>query len=103
MHVPPWRKRDYMLAKWISPSAARSKQVSDAAAVETVSSVVDNESGELELIFGEIGEKESPEEVVTAETAMASPAWQLPAVKPKSGERGMKVVTGLASLLKEKP
>lgn len=103
MHVPPWRKRDYMLAKWISPSASRSKQVSDAAAVETVSSEVDNESGELELIFGEIGEKESPEEVVTAETATASPAWQLPAVKPKSGERGMKVVTGLASLLKEKP
>ncbi|PNX69607.1 hypothetical protein L195_g064510, partial [Trifolium pratense] len=22
MHVPPWRKRDSMLAKWISPSAA---------------------------------------------------------------------------------
>ena len=100
MHVPPWRKRDYMLAKWISPSAARSMQVSDAAAVETVPSEVDSESGELELIFGE---KVSPEEVVTAETATASPAWQLPAVKPKSGERGMKVVTGLASLLKEKP
>ncbi|KEH43868.1 hypothetical protein MTR_1g103610 [Medicago truncatula] len=32
MNVPPWRKRDYMLAKWISPSAARSKQVSDAVA-----------------------------------------------------------------------
>ncbi|CAJ2660555.1 unnamed protein product [Trifolium pratense] len=40
MHVPPWRKRDYMLAKWISPSAARSKQVSDAAVQETMSSEV---------------------------------------------------------------
>ncbi|MCI22416.1 hypothetical protein A2U01_0043592 [Trifolium medium] len=98
MHVPPWRKRDYMLAKWISPSAARSKQVSDTAVQETVSSevVVDADFGELELIFGE--EKALPEEVVTA-----SPAWQLPAVKPKSVERGTKVVTGLASLLKEKP
>jgi uncharacterized protein (TIGR01615 family) len=99
MHVPPWRKRDYMLAKWISPSAARSKQVSDTAAQEALSSpevVVDADFGELELIFGE--EKALPEEVVTV-----SPAWQLPAVKPKSVERGTKVVTGLASLLKEKP
>ncbi|CAL5208000.1 unnamed protein product [Lathyrus oleraceus] len=96
MHVPPWRKRDYMLAKWISPSAARSKQVADAAAQETPTQDVNNDSGELELIFGEV--KATPEEVVTV-----SPAWQLPAVKPKSVERGTKVVTGLASLLKEKP
>jgi len=101
MHVPPWRKRDYMLAKWISLLVARSKQVSDAVATQEIaSSEVESDSGELEVIFGE---KASPEEVVTAETATASPAWQLPAVKPKSGERGMKVVTGLASLLKEKP
>ncbi|CAJ2646741.1 unnamed protein product [Trifolium pratense] len=40
MHVPSWRKRDYMLAKWISPSAARSTQVSDAAVQETMSSEV---------------------------------------------------------------
>jgi len=90
-----------MLAKWISLLVARSKQVSDAVATQEIaSSEVESDSGELEVIFGE---KASPEEVVTAETATASPAWQLPAVKPKSGERGMKVVTGLASLLKEKP
>ncbi|CAJ2648309.1 unnamed protein product [Trifolium pratense] len=40
MHVPQWRKRDYMLAKWISSSAARSKQVSDVAVQETMSSEV---------------------------------------------------------------
>lgn len=91
MHVPPWRKRDYMLAKWISPSAVRSKQVTDVAK-ETPSSEAESDSGELELIFGE----EKASETV-------SPAWQLPAVKPKSVERGTKVVTGLASLLKDKP
>ena len=29
--------------------------------------------------------------------------WQPPAVKPKSVDKGTKIVTGLASLLKEKP
>ncbi|KAJ1431570.1 hypothetical protein SESBI_07105 [Sesbania bispinosa] len=88
MHVPPWRKPDYMLAKWLSPSAARAKQV--AAVPEALSS----DSGELELIFGE--EKADAVEVVV------TPAWQPPAVKPKSVEKGAKVVTGLASLLKDK-
>jgi len=61
-----------MLAKWISPSAARSKQVSDAVATQEIaSSEVESDSGELELIFCE---RASPEEVVTAETAMSSPA-----------------------------
>lgn len=34
--------------------------------------------------------------------AMACP-WKPPAVKPKSYERGARVVAGLASLLREKP
>ncbi|KAJ1399702.1 hypothetical protein SESBI_30120 [Sesbania bispinosa] len=47
MHVPPWRKPDYMLPKWLSPSAARAKQVA------AVSEAPSSDSGELELIFGE--------------------------------------------------
>ncbi|KAL2323763.1 hypothetical protein Fmac_028142 [Flemingia macrophylla] len=98
MPVPPWRKRDYMLAKWLSPSSVRenkqppssSVQLHDAASTES-------DCGELELIFGE----EKPQPLVVA--AVATPAWQPPAVKPKSVEKGTKVVTGLASLLKDKP
>ncbi|XP_027365656.1 uncharacterized protein LOC113872356 [Abrus precatorius] len=115
MHVPPWRKRDYMLAKWLSPSAVRAKQppsssVHVAAVPETKSSngdaaLTEGGCGELELIFGE---KTSPQELEgyfvgeKAESAVMAPAWQPPAVKPKSIERGAKVVTGLASLLKDK-
>lgn len=100
MHVPPWRKRDYMLAKWISPSAARGKQVIAAAVVaaqEKPSFEAETDSGDLELIFGE----EKTEDA--AVPVSVTPAWQPPAVKPKSVERGTKVVTGLASLLKDKP
>ncbi|KAK7393735.1 hypothetical protein VNO78_22299 [Psophocarpus tetragonolobus] len=128
MHVPPWRKRDYMLAKWLSPSSIREKQPpsssvkvttavpemaasSDDAEPYTVSSdnaaaSTETDCGELELIFGEktsppVPETESGENKV--DSVVVAPAWQPPAVKPKSVEKGTKVVTGLASLLKDKP
>lgn len=57
------------------------------------------EGGDLDLIFG------VPEEPISPAKTPAAMTWQLPAVKPKSLEKGGKpkvVVTGLASLLKEK-
>lgn len=109
MHVPPWRKAEYMLSKWLSPSCVRAKQppspsssVHDAAVLETLSVDGDDDAvkaesdcGELELIFG--GETSPPEPESDSGAIMA---WQPPAVKLKSVERGAKVVTGLASLLK---
>ncbi|VVA33425.1 PREDICTED: unknown [Prunus dulcis] len=118
MHFPPWRKAEYMRAKWLSPytRATAINPQSDAAPVPEVPTVVsdaptetDNLSdcGELELIFGK-----SPS---LPATPLPSPAenpisgekevvkWQPPAIKPKSVERGARIVTGLASLLKEKP
>ncbi|KAK7279295.1 hypothetical protein RJT34_24342 [Clitoria ternatea] len=119
MHVPPWRKRDYMLAKWLSPSAVRAKQPPSPSSVvqvvtfATEGDATESDCGELELIFGEKTlcpvpdsdpepepEADSGEKV---ESVVVAPAWQLPAVKPKSVERGAKVVTGLASLLTDKP
>ncbi|XP_062108240.1 uncharacterized protein LOC133819091 [Humulus lupulus] len=117
MHFPPWRKAEYMRAKWLSPNSRNDpiaisvpeseKAKSDAEAHEDGFS----DCGELELIFGEkslSSENDTGGEVA----AVASPAddkkssepvmvaWQPPAIKPKSVERGTKVVTGLASLLK---
>ncbi|RDY11006.1 hypothetical protein CR513_04388 [Mucuna pruriens] len=114
MHVPPWRKRDYMLAKWLSPCSVREKQPPSssvqvaAAATETVLSgdvaATESDCGELELIFGqEASESESVEEKAESVAATVTPAWQPPAVRPKSVEKGTKIVTGLASLLKDKP
>jgi hypothetical protein len=121
MHFPPWRKAEYTRAKWLSPytRTTRSDTVSETENEkkdENNKSLVsaDSDCGELELIFGEetapsgdssqwsssspsknSGEDEEAKEV--------RPTWQPPAVKPKSVERGARVVNGLASLLKEKP
>ena len=114
MHFPPWRKAEYIRAKWLSAHTRASPETPpppSAAASESPSS-----GGELELIFGEeesssppeeevAGETESPpEEAVAGETKSPEMVmkWQPPAIRPKSVERGVKVVTGLASLLKEK-
>ncbi|KAI4345717.1 hypothetical protein L6164_012817 [Bauhinia variegata] len=114
MHFPPWRKAEYMRAKWLSPytrakqppsSSVQSDVVPETAKENDAEpATTESECGELELIFGE---KTSPPEADPGEektkTVVAPPVWQPPAIKPKSVERGTKVVTGLASLLKEKP
>ncbi|CAH2056830.1 unnamed protein product, partial [Thlaspi arvense] len=103
--------------KSICPPKTDAVKDSDASPKHNPSESV---SGELELIFGEeqalseeemnsgeadsrppaktSGDKEKP----PPSPAVASP-WQPPTIKPRSCERGAKVVTGLASLLREKP
>ncbi|KAL0348919.1 UNVERIFIED_CONTAM: hypothetical protein Sangu_1119700 [Sesamum angustifolium] len=124
MHIAPWRKSEYMKSKWLSPHT-RITQLKptnpaheDAVEETTVpkpepepepeNQVLECEVGELDLIFGEKtnssdeSNSEEPKSPVKEE-APPSMTWQLPAVRPKSLERGNKVVvTGLASLLKEK-
>lgn len=116
MHVPPWRKAEYMLAKWLSASCTREIPSPTSTVCESKENLSDGDSatsesdcGELELIFGEktcSPELENPENVSGGEKSLltvATPTWQLPAVKVKSVEKGAKVVTGLAALLKDKP
>lgn len=101
MHIPPWRKAEYMRAKWLSSPYSRTKQPPLSSQKTDV--ITEDECGELELIFGEkssVGVEADNGGELTVVTA--SPTWQLPAVKPRSVEKGTKVVTGLASLLKEK-
>ncbi|KAG6597404.1 hypothetical protein SDJN03_10584, partial [Cucurbita argyrosperma subsp. sororia] len=124
MHFPPWRKAEYMLAKWLSSPIRTADSVTNSppeAEPEVILPqihndplVTDTDCGEFDLIFGE---ESSPSESVTGDpvspsstsissdkklpAGTASP-WQPPAVKPKSIDKGAKIVTGLASLLKEK-
>ncbi|KAI4342699.1 hypothetical protein MLD38_027291 [Melastoma candidum] len=121
MHFPPWRKAEYMKAKWLSPYSrttpssetnmmAAAKVDEPDAGVEVADAVTaDDESrGDLELIFGE-AETEAEEEEASQgedEKKEESSWWATVVVaKPRSMERagGGKVVTGLASLLKDKP
>ncbi|KAF7806929.1 uncharacterized protein G2W53_039090 [Senna tora] len=116
MHFPPWRKAEYMRAKWLSSSYTRAKQPPSPSSVPPSDDVV-SESQTSEGNVNDGGDDDSetktteeddcvpepePEADVVVVTTEA-PSWQPPAIKPKSIEKGAKVVTGLASLLKEKP
>nr|GMD59710.1 uncharacterized protein LOC109185906 [Ipomoea batatas] len=106
MHMAPWRKAEYMKAKWLSPYTRASpppppppiEADPEPEAVE-IEAEAESECGELDLIFGE---KE------TALSVSPSPPkqpevmqWQPPAIKPKgTDKRNKAVVTGLAALLK---
>lgn len=136
MHIPPWRKTDYMKAKWLSPYS-RAVQPPSLPSVQIDTGVLpteciedleedkvstESDCGELELIFGEkatmaleadrgdespghhpdMYEEKDTEKTETEESKLlTAPTWQPPAIRPKSVDRG-KIVTGLASLLKEK-
>ncbi|KAK6146016.1 hypothetical protein DH2020_019885 [Rehmannia glutinosa] len=129
MHIAPWRKAEYMKSKWLSPhsritdlkftSLPENDAVQDPDGAQSVPKpevmdVSESEWGELDLIFGEettpplsaaeSDSEESASPVKVSGVFTPSMTWQLPEVRPKSLERGNKVVvvTGLASLLNEK-
>lgn len=98
MHFPPWRKADYMRAKWLSSYTRNS---GDNAPEPMVSSAVVAETGidcsEIELSFEEkflasVNSPSSPLKSVAGSDDVA-----------EAVEREAKVVTGLASLFKENP
>ncbi|CAH9148477.1 unnamed protein product [Cuscuta epithymum] len=127
MHIPPWRKAEYMKAKWLStytrtyppppPPPPKEKAEAEPEPKPVAEAEALNEGGELDLIFGdenhEIPQAIPPSpEVLSGEGEKASQSpkqaapmiWQPPDIKPKSCDRSNRVmVTGLASLLKEKP
>ncbi|KAG6420103.1 hypothetical protein SASPL_116620 [Salvia splendens] len=116
MHIAPWRKAEYIKSKWLGPHTRTAapdgvvqKPDDVARPGHEVIEVLESEMGELDLIFGEEtslpesgGEKPSSPVVFSGEIAR-SVTWQLPELRPKSLERGNKmVVTGLAALLNKK-
>ncbi|KAK1379942.1 Guanylate kinase [Heracleum sosnowskyi] len=103
MHIPPWRKAEYMRAKWLSSYTRTTASPNESTEQLEKQGSVECECGELDLIFGSSSlSSEKSDGGDEKSTAVMSP-WQPPAVKPKSCERGGKaVVTGLACLFKEK-
>ena len=105
MHLPPWRKAEYMRAKWLSQFTRPSSQLDDGTAKTDCKETNDFVScGEMDLIFGEekiASSDENPD--VKDLPEMPVTTWHPPTVKPKSVKRGTKIVTGLASFFKEKP
>ncbi|KAL9262707.1 hypothetical protein AKJ16_DCAP02534 [Drosera capensis] len=85
LHVPPWRKAEYVRSKWLAPY--------------TRSTSLDHGIGSNGVGSKDVERMKTSSEAAAEETSM--PQWELPpAVRARSSERR---VTGLAFLLNEKP
>ncbi|KAK3193660.1 hypothetical protein Dsin_024970 [Dipteronia sinensis] len=106
MHIPPWRKADYIKAKWLSPHARATPHESDPkiennkplsqsdSEFELNNSVDGGEGGgEPVFVLSESSEEDDKKKVVKD--------WMAPEVKPKSLQIGARVVTGLASVIED--
>ncbi|XVF21684.1 hypothetical protein REPUB_Repub12eG0111400 [Reevesia pubescens] len=127
MHIPPWRKAEYVKAKWLSPhdratpslpsltptptptptigtlkefeletKAKEKNQPLFELNPEEKNSVEDAELGESIFAFSESSEEDGIEKVEKEE-------WKPPERKPKSSQIGVKIVTGLASVIGDEP
>lgn len=118
LHFPPWRKPEYMRAKWLSsyeraapiiPTEPRGQLSNGEVEAEARGEPEDGKENDSNVIGGtiELGSIVAEELGATAEaaaaaeevTVMVSP-WEPPPVKPKAAQRGAKVAAGLASILK---
>ncbi|KAJ0232710.1 Uncharacterized protein HA466_0289410 [Hirschfeldia incana] len=99
MHFPPWRKADYMRAKWFSSYTRNSGENAPEATVSTaVVAETEINRSEIELSFEE-------NFLASVNSSSSSPLKSVAGNDDvaEAVEREAKVVTGLASLFKENP
>lgn len=100
LHFPPWRKPEYMRAKWLSPhvrTGDKSAAPSPAASATATAVSAASFSGEFELLFGmnQSGVSSTPGEKITV---VVSP-WRPTEDAANKQQPRAKVVTGLAAVL----
>lgn len=87
LHVPPWRKLEYVRAKWLSPY------------MRTTPGVKEKTEDEQKLLMGSGGDKSQlSSDENDDDKSMVVVEWKPPELKPKSSQTGTKVVTGLAAV-----
>ncbi|XP_027114801.1 uncharacterized protein [Coffea arabica] len=114
MPCPPWRKAEYVMAKWLSPytratpkltpmpSAMDSHERDVKVEREDPLNLKEGSGREFELTIGEkisrvetndcAGENEE-------KSLMVAKQWKPPETKPKSSQIGVKILAGLASVI----
>ncbi|THF94614.1 hypothetical protein TEA_028032 [Camellia sinensis var. sinensis] len=127
MPFPPWRKAEYVKAKWLSPYTRTTPTLAQTCLSSELNITHESDlkseekkpliptkssSGEFELIFGDtvspvetdhddavftLSDNSSGEE----ENAMVK-KWEPPEIKFKNSHGGVKIVTGLASVFEDK-
>ncbi|KAL3517629.1 hypothetical protein ACH5RR_020218 [Cinchona calisaya] len=112
MPFPPWRKAEYVKAKWFSPytrttttaapisSSAMEPHEGDVKVEkEDPSNLKEDSCGEFELV---IGETTSPVETNDEEKSLVvANQWKPPETRQKSSQNGVKILTGLASVIED--
>ncbi|RZS10890.1 hypothetical protein BHM03_00042219 [Ensete ventricosum] len=101
LHFPPWRKPEYLRSKWLAPFE-RSILPADPMRAAQAEEIAESD-GKAKSDNDGSGAAAGSAEGTGAELEVTAPAWELPEVKPKASHKGAKVVTGLASVLSEKP
>lgn len=110
LHFPPWRKAEYMRAKWLSPydrspsttvdeQAEPEDKILPADTITPFPIPVINFSGEFQI------DSDAPDEKEAEKITPTTSSWQPPAVKPKAAAPvvGSKNIAGLASAFRETP
>ena len=116
MPIPPWRKAEYIKAKWLSPHPRTTPPLSSKETdpePETEKTLVQDGIAEIELSCQEKNAVEDDAEMGESMFALSSEGsvaedevitvkeWKPPEVKPKSLQIGIKMVTGLASVIED--
>ncbi|KAL2934558.1 Casein kinase I isoform delta-B [Bienertia sinuspersici] len=124
MHIPPWRKADYVQAKWLSPPTriASTSTATTAPVTATpppsplspTSSVMNSDGPSPNKVVGpdhnqadesELSRSSPPSESVfdMSESSGEEEVKQRVNNPNKGSEAGVKMITGLASIMEEKP
>ncbi|KDP21383.1 hypothetical protein JCGZ_21854 [Jatropha curcas] len=106
MHIPPWRKAEYVKAKWLSPytrAKPEKKQPSVPRAVSEFGTVDEENNSVEDTELGDPVFALSSESSVDEKNDVMVKEWKPPEIKPKSFPIGVKIVTGLASVIEDEP
>ncbi|KAB5568322.1 hypothetical protein DKX38_002115 [Salix brachista] len=112
MPIPPWRKAEYIKAKWLSPHTRTTPPLSSK---DTDPQLEREQIAELGLSCQEKNSVKDDTEMggsvftlsskgsVAEEEVIVMIEWKPPEVKPKSLQIGIKIVTGLAAIIEDEP
>lgn len=92
MPVPPWRKPDYIKSKWLSDFTRIAGSPETELKCEREEALIaPADEGEGVFVLSNSNSNSS--------SSSSSWKWELPQIRPKSVNKGVKMVTGLASVI----
>ncbi|KAH7517284.1 hypothetical protein FEM48_Zijuj09G0047200 [Ziziphus jujuba var. spinosa] len=120
MHIPPWRRAEYVKAKWLSPHTRETLSSPSSKASDSLqrgknepvkqpliltSESQPNSCGERKSVDGTVAESvfDMSESSSAGEKKTVVNDWKPPELKPRRSSIGLKIVTGLASVMDDEP